>query len=130
MDGHWEYIYSSKIHNIENGFITVDKETDRSGYRTRYPQHGSPMRSPHDKRVDVRILMQTSYILCFITILRSIFSFNLRELSNTFLFIDQWAVCFLWYITFSPSNILLYLFYYLNSFAFFRLCQYYSCNRT
>ena len=33
---------------------TVDKETDRSGYRTRYPQHGSPMRSPHDQRVDAQ----------------------------------------------------------------------------
>ena len=31
---------------------TVDKETDRSGYRARDPQHGSPMRSPHDQRVD------------------------------------------------------------------------------
>ena len=31
---------------------TVDKETDRSWYRTRDPQHGSPMRSPQDQRVD------------------------------------------------------------------------------
>ena len=31
---------------------TVDKETDR-----RYPQHGSPMRSPHDQRVDLTVCL-------------------------------------------------------------------------
>ena len=31
---------------------TVGKETDLGGYRTRYPQHGSPMRSPHAQQVD------------------------------------------------------------------------------